>query len=149
MIEFCTHPEKKAITDVEMQQIYEKIQTPHKAGTVMKWKNDFTDSPTVFKKNDAFYMYFIAISKDCSVSGYETHLATSKDLIQWEYVGSIFRRNDLDRWDSKQCAGYAAFIDTDFNGSNELMRVNNFYYISYLAGNSDGYEQDPLFMGIA
>ena len=52
---------------------------------VIKWENDFTDSPTVFKKDGVFYMYFIAISKDCNVSGYETHLAKSDDLINWEY----------------------------------------------------------------
>lgn len=149
MIEFCKHPDKKEVTDVEMQEIYEKIQTPHKVGAVMKWEKDFTDSPTIFKMGDTFYMYFIAISKDCNISGYETHLATSKDLIHWEYKGTIFRRNDLDRWDSKQCAGYAAFIDTAFDGSNELMKVNGSYYISYLAGNSDGYEPDPLLMGLA
>lgn len=138
-----------AVTAEEMQNIYEKIKTPVKLGAVMKWENDYTDSPSVFKKDGVFYMYFVAISKDCSVSGYETHLARSVDLIHWEYIGPIFRRNDSGRWDSKQCAGYAAFFDIDFQGSNELCRPNDSYYISYLAGNSDGYEPDPLYMGLA
>ena len=43
------------------------------------------------------------------------------------------------RWDSKQCAGYAAFPDITFGGTNMLQKVNGSYYISYLAGNSDGY----------
>lgn len=138
-----------AVTNSEMKVIYEKIQTPVKYGAVMKWEKDFTDSPTVFRKDGVFYMYFIAISKDCSVSGYETHLATSKDLLHWEYLGPVFRRNNLNRWDSKQCAGYAAFKDVRFHGSNELQTINDTYYISYLAGNSDGYEPDPLYMGLA
>ncbi len=137
------------IGDEEMREIYEKIKTPVKRGAVVKWDNDFTDSPTVFQKDGVFNMYFIAISKDCSVSGYETHLATSKDLINWHYVAPVFRRNDQNRWDSKQCAGYAAFKDIRFDGTNELSQVCGNYYISYLAGNSDGYEPDPLYMGLA
>lgn len=140
---------EKTVTNQEMQAIYEKIKTPHKVGAVMKWENDYTDSPTVFKKDGMFYMYFIAISKDCHVSGYETHLAKSADLLHWEYVGPIFRRNNENHWDSKQCAAYAAFPDIAFEGTCELQKVNNSYYISYLAGNSDGYEPDPLYMGLA
>ena len=137
------------VTDCEMNNIYEMIKTPVKHGAVIKWDNDFTDSPTVFFRNGKFYMYFIAISKDVSVSGYETHLAVSSDLLHWEYLYPVFRRNTLDRWDSKQCAGYAAFKNIRFDGSNELDKVNGKYYISYLAGNSDGYEPDPLCMGLA
>ncbi len=149
MMPFRVDIQKKDVTDVEMHQIYEKIKTPKKLGAVIKWDDFLTDSPTVFKKDGTFYMYFIAISKDCHISGYETHLAKSDDLIHWDYVGTIFRRNDLNRWDSKQCAGYAAFVDYNFEGSNELIPVNDTYYISYLAGNSDGYEPDPLYMGLA
>ena len=147
MIEFGKN--SKAVTEAEMRSIYERIKTPVKRGAVMKFENSFTDSPTVFKKNGRFYMFFISISKDCSVSGYETHLAVSDDLVTWEYVAPVFRRNGLNRWDSKQCAGYAAFKDVLFEGSNELGMINGNYYITYLAGNSDGYEPDPLYMGLA
>lgn len=137
------------VSNTEMEHIYHLIATPKKLGAVIKWKNDFTDSPTIFKRGDTYYMYFIAISKDCNISGYETHLAKSKDLLHWDYIGPIFKRNNDNHWDSKQCAGYAAFVDIDFEGSHEIQKVNNSYYISYLAGNSDGYEPDPLFMGLA
>ena len=133
----------------EMGYIYDKIKTPVKHGSVIKWEEDFTDSPTVFKRDGVFYMYFVAISKDFSKSGYETHLTSSVDLINWDYLGPVFRRNEKNHWDSKQCAGYAAFKDICFDGSNELSKINDQYYISYLAGNSDGYEPDPLYMGLA
>ena len=148
MIPFRTNIIKK-ITDSEMNDIYNKIKTPVKHGAVIKWENDFTDSPTVFQKDGVFYMYFIAISKDTKVSGYETHLASSTDLLHWNYLGPIFRRNDLNHWDSKQCAGYAAFKDIAFDGTNALESIGGRYYITYLAGNSDGYEPDPLYMGQA
>lgn len=137
------------VSDDEMLSIYNKIKTPVKRGAVIKWEDDFTDSPTVFKKDGVFYMYFVAISKDCSKSGYETHLASSVDLINWDCLGPVFRRNEKNHWDSKQCAGYAAFKDIRFDGSNELSKINDQYYVSYLAGNSDGYEPDPLYMGLA
>lgn len=148
MIEFRKHSLPK-VTASEMEQIYERIKTPVKLGAAVKWDEYMTDSPTVFQKDGMFYMYFIAIAKDHSVSGYETHLAKSEDLIHWDYVGPIFKRNNLDHWDSKQCAGYGAFIDINFNGTYSPQKINDSYYISYLAGNSDGYEPDPLFMGLA
>ncbi len=141
--------ETDPVTEEEMLRIYETIQTPHKLGAVIKWDHDFTDSPTVFRQGDYFWMYFIAVSKNCNTSGYETHLAKSVDLIHWDYVGPIFKRNDKNHWDSKQCAGYAALPDITFGGTNMLQKANGSYYISYLAGNSDGYEPDPLYMGLA
>ena len=140
---------QEAVNAKEMAEIYEKIKTPHKLGAVMKWENDLTDSATVFQKDGVFYMYFIAISKDTRISGYETHLARSEDLVHWDYISPIFRRNAENRWDSKQCAGYVAYPDIRFDGTGELQRINDSYYISYLAGNSDGYEPDPLYMGLA
>lgn len=149
MIPFRKFTEKRIVSPDTMKEIYEKIKTPVKVGAVMKLEDDMTDSPSVFKHGDSFYMYFITISKDVSVSGYETHLARSADLVSWEYLGTIFRRNELDRWDSKQVAGYAAYFDTAFDGTCELQKVAGAYHISYLAGNSDGYEPDPLYMGLA
>lgn len=137
------------VTQEDMERIYAQIQTPVKHGAVIKWEQDFTDSPTVFRKDGKFYMYFIAISKDCHISGYETHLAVSDDLYHWEYLGPVFRRNNQNHWDSKQCAGYLAFPDITLDGDGALHQINGSYYISYLAGNSDGYEPDPLYMGLA
>lgn len=141
--------DKEMVTQQEMKEIYQKIATPKKLGAVIRMDDYLTDSPSIFKKDGIFYMYYIAIAKDCSVSGYETHLSKSEDLIHWTYCGTVFRRNELDRWDSKQCAGYAAFVDIDYDGTCEMQKVNDNYYISYLAGNSDGYEPDPLYMGLA
>jgi predicted GH43/DUF377 family glycosyl hydrolase len=149
MIPFKTHSSNKIVSCQTMQNIYRAIETPYKYGTVVKFENDFTDSPSVFYYNGKWYMYYISISKDISISGYETHLSMSDDLIHWVYAGTVFKRNDLNHWDSKQCAGYVAFPNIEFGKSNQLQKINGHYYISYLAGNSDGYEPDPLLMGLA
>ncbi len=140
---------QQTVAPAEMREIYEKIKTPVKHGAVIKWDRFLTDSPSVFLYRGHFYMYFIAISKDTSVSGYETHLAKSDDLLHWEYVGPIFCRNNENRWDSKQCAAYAAFPEIRWGMPPELQPINGSYMVSYLAGNSDGYEPDPLSMGLA
>lgn len=149
MIPFVLNETADPISAETMSNVYEQFKTPRKIGPVMRWEDRYTDSPTVFAYNGIFYMYFIAIAKDIHSPGYETHLARSRDLICWEYIGPIFRRDDRNHWDSKQCAGYAAFFDTALDGTGELQKIGGCYHISYLAGNSDGYEPDPLYMGLA
>lgn len=139
----------KTVTKELMNEIYNKVKTPYKYGAVIKDEEFMTDSPTVFKYNDKWYMYFIMINRDTKDSGYETHLASSENLVNWNYEGKVFERLDYDRWDCKQIAGYAAFQDIEFGGTNELSKVNDKYYIAYLGGKLDGYETDPLSMGLA
>ena len=138
-----------AITKETMQKIYEQIKTPYKIGAVLKDDNFLIDSPSVFKFKDKWYMYYIMISKDTNSSGYETHFASSDNLIDWKYEGKIFERLENNNWDGRQVAGYAAFVDNLFGGTNEIQMVNDKYYMSYLGGNLDGYETDPLSIGLA
>ena len=144
MIPFKNNPNPRVVSQEKMQEIYEMIKTTGEKIPVMRLECDMTDSPSVFKKDGKWYLYYISISKDVTKSGYETHIAESEDLINWKQVGTVFRRNEHGRWDSKQCAGYAAYPDINWDGTNELQKVNGKYYMSYLAGNSDGYEPDPL-----
>lgn len=132
-----------------MKDIYEKIKTPYKYGAVVKFDDYLTDSPTVFRYKNKWYMYYVRISKDCTNSGYETHFSSSDDLLHWKYEGVILRRSCNQSWDSRQCGGYAAFPDITFGGTNEIKPINGEYYIAYIGGNKDGYEPDPLQLGMA
>lgn len=138
-----------AISRKKMQEIYEKIKTPYKYGAVIKSDEYLTDSPSVFRHNGKWYMYYIMIHKNVENSGYETHLASSDNLIDWKYEGKLFERIEAEHWDSRQIAGYAAFVDNNFGGTNEINPVNKKYYMAYLGGNLNGYETDPLSMGLA
>ncbi len=137
------------VSKEKMNEIYEVIKTPYKRGGVVKFEDSWTDSPTVFKYNDKWYMYFVRINKDVNNSGYETHMASSDNLLDWKYEGVILKRTDDGSWDSKQRGGYAAFVDMNFGGSNEIQKVNDKYYMVYLGGCLNGYETDPLSMGLA
>ena len=132
-----------------MKKIYDQIKTPYKYGPVVKFDDYFADSPTVFRYNNKWYMYYVRISKDCANSGYETHFSSSDDLLNWKYEGIILRHGTENSWDSKQSGGYAAFADMTFGGTNELQKVDGKYYIAYIGGNRNGYEPDPLHLGMA
>ena len=93
----------KNVTDSEMESIYRQIKTPFKYGAVMKMENNFTDSPSVFFYDGKWYMYFISIAKDCSISGYETHLAVSDDLLNWKKIDTIF-------WVRNLCLLFECFV---------------------------------------
>jgi predicted GH43/DUF377 family glycosyl hydrolase len=52
-------------------------------------------------------------------------------------------------WDANQAAGYIALQDHDWKGSYELGRHDGEYWMSYLGGNSTGYEKGVLSVGLA
>lgn len=139
----------KMVTPERMRQTRAALDTPVKRGPVMEFEDRFTDCPSVFRYDGRWVMYFIAISKDTSVSGYETHFAESDDLLHWQYGGPVLKRDPRREWDSGQIAGYAALYDPNMNGGCRLTAHEGQYWMTYLAGSGDGYEPDPLLMGIA
>ncbi len=130
-----------------LRRVYEELRTPYKYGPVMKLDGALCDSPSVFRLGDAWYMSFIRIDRQVETSGYESYLARSTDLLHWEVLFPILRRSERPVWDARQCAAYAAYIDNDLDGDFRIRKVNGAYYFSYLGGNLDGYETDPLMMG--
>jgi len=135
-----------AISQERMQQVYDEVKTPFKYGVVIRGEaNQFVDSPSVFRKDGHWYMVYITITKKV---GYETCLARSADLLKWEKLGKIlsFPAEGWDRW---QRAGYLALCDTTWGGSNELETYDGKYWMSYLGGALQGYETDPLAIGLA
>ena len=135
-----------AISQERMQQVYEEVKTPFKYGVVIRGEaNQFVDSPSVFRKDGQWYMVYITITKEV---GYETCLARSADLLKWEKLGKIlsFPKEGWDRW---QRAGYLALCDTTWGGSNELETYDGKYWMSYLGGALQGYQTDPLAIGLA
>lgn len=146
MIPFAERPERK-VPEATMADVFEKLKTPFKYGSVMKFEDAYCDSPTVFAYRGKWYLSFIKIDKEYGASGYESYLAESEDLLHWKVLFRTAERGGT-RWDARQIALYAAFVDSDFGGSYEIRKVNDQYQFSYLGGNLDGYETDPLQMGI-
>ena len=130
-----------------MNEVYSEIKTPYKYGLVITPDNDSKkiDCPSVFKKGKNWYMTYILFNG----RGYETWLAKSKDLLNWQTLSRILSFSDTTDWDNNQKAGYIALQDTKWNGSYELKKFDRKYWLSYFGGSTRGYEAGSLSLGIA
>ncbi len=129
-----------------MQQVYEEVKTPYKYGIVIRGEtNQLVDCPSIFRQNGQWYMVYVG---NTAKIGYETFLACSTDLLRWEKLGKImsFRTNGWDGW---QADAGIALCDTTWGGTDELQSFNGKYWMSYIGGAKQGYEPDPLAIGIA
>lgn len=149
MIPFKENAFPRSVPEPVMLKVYEELKTPIKLGAVCKSQEVFTDSPSVYFEGGKWHMMYLTISKECAASGYSTWICESDDLIHWSCPREVLSRSGENRWDSKQIAGYLGLPDINWNGSNIPGRLNGEYVVSYLGGNADGYEPNPLYMGLA
>lgn len=140
--------EIKTVSDQTMQKIYDEVKTPYKYGLVIAPDDNSkkTDCPSVFRKGNMWYMTYIMFDG----RGYETYLAKSKNLLNWEKLGKIMSfNNDTTQWDSHHKAGYIALQDYTWGGTYEWQKYQGKYWMSYFGGNTRGYEAGLLSIGIA
>lgn len=149
MIQFKENNLPRSVTETVMREVYEDLKTPIKLGAVCKFEDVYTDSPSVYFIDGKWYMMYLTISKECAASGYSTWISESEDLIHWSSPQKVLSRNEENHWDSKQIAGYLGLPDINWNGTNIPDKLNGEYIVSYLGGNADGYEPNPLYMGLA
>jgi predicted GH43/DUF377 family glycosyl hydrolase len=129
-----------------MRQIHDEVKTPHKYGVILPaGPGELLDCPNVFRHGGRWYMMFV-VNQD--KVGYETHLAVSDDLLRWERLGKILSF-PKQGWDAWQVDGGLALYDTRWDGSHELGQHEGKYWLSYLGGAKQGYEPDPLSIGLA
>jgi predicted GH43/DUF377 family glycosyl hydrolase len=136
----------KSVPDSVMKSVFEEVKTPYKYGVVFKHPDStkLLDSPSIFRKGNQWYMTYIVFDGQ----GYETWLAESNNLLDWKTKGRLlsFGQNT---WDANQKAGYMALVDTEWGGSYEVGKFKNKYWMSYLGGNTQGYEAGVLGVGMA
>jgi predicted GH43/DUF377 family glycosyl hydrolase len=98
----------------------------------------------VFRHRGKWYMVYVSIKDKV---GYETLLAESDDLLSWNPLGKVlpFREG----WDGWQADGGLALVDPAWGGSAALQSYDGRYWMSYLGGAKQGYEPDPLAIGLA
>jgi predicted GH43/DUF377 family glycosyl hydrolase len=137
----------REVPAAEMQRIYDEVKTPHKYGVILRpeGENESVDCPNVFRHGDAWYMVYVAIEDEV---GYETRLARSEDLLSWTTLGTVlpFSGSGWDRW---QADASVALVDPVWSGSAEIQHFEGRYWFSYFGGEKQGYETDPLSIGMA
>jgi len=135
----------KAVPRDVMEQVYEQVKTPYKYGVVLAGEGGaMVDCPSVFRHGDRWYMMYILFAG----TGYETLLAESMDLLDWKPLGKILRFRD-GAWDARQAAGFIALQDHVWGGSYTPGTYDGRYWLSYVGGALEGYETDPLSIGMA
>lgn len=129
-----------------MENIYNEIKTPFRYGVVFKHPDTakMVDSPVIFREKDTWYMTYVVFDGQ----GYETWLAESSDLLNWKTKGKILSFTE-GTWDANQKAGYLSLVDFEWAGSYSAGKYNNKYRMSYLGGNTKGYEAGVLGVGMA
>jgi predicted GH43/DUF377 family glycosyl hydrolase len=129
-----------------MHEVHDALKTPFKYGVILRGdKGAMLDCPSVYRFNDKWFMLYVCMNE----VGYETHLAESDDLLHWTPRGKVLsfgREGDWDRW---QRAGGIALVDTGWGGSYEPQQFDGRYWMSYIGGALQGYETDPLSIGMA
>lgn len=139
--------QKNVVSAAQMEKIYNEIKTPYKYGLVMV-PNDSEhkmDCPTVFRKGKYWYMTYLVYGG----RGYETWLAKSEDLLNWENLGLQLSFSTSSVWDENQKAGYNALTNTKWGGNYHLSKYDGKYWMSYFGGKEKGYEVEPLSIGMA
>jgi predicted GH43/DUF377 family glycosyl hydrolase len=140
-------PEGRAVDANTMQRVFDEVKTPFKYGVVLRGEgtNELVDCPSVFRRGNHWYMMYVAITNQV---GYQTYLARSDDLLQWEKLGRILSFTNAG-WDTWQADGGIALADYDWPGTHELQPFDGKYWLSYIGGAKQGYEPDPLAIGMA
>lgn len=134
------------VSDADMQRVFDEVKTPFKYGVVIpRAEGEQVDCPNVFRHGDKWYMVYVAIKNKI---GYETRLAASDDLLTWTTLGTILPFGS-DGWDKWQADGSIALVDPEWGGSSALQQFDGKYWISYFGGAKQGYETDPLSLGLA
>ncbi|MBR4995081.1 MAG: glycosylase [Alistipes sp.] len=138
---------QQSVTPEKMQEVFDEIHATHKYGLVITapTAEQMTDSPSIFRKGGTWYMYYIIYDG----RGYETWMASSKDLLHWETMGRVMSFSPSSDWDSNQKAGYLALVDTKWGGRYKITKHNKRYWMSYLGGSDTGYESGSLAAGVA
>jgi len=150
-ISFASCNQTKSIQDHSvpqeiMEEVYNEVKTPFKYGVVLQHPDTtkMVDSPTIFRENDSWYMTYIVFDGQ----GYETWLAQSDDLLHWESKGKILSFTE-NTWDANQKAGYPSLININWGGDYSVEKFQDKYWMTYLGGNTTGYEAGVLKVGLA
>lgn len=115
------------------------------SGTPGAFDERAVDCPFVFQHGDRYFMMHVGFDG----IGYQTALATSDNLLDWDHYGIILKRGEGSGWDSRNSAGCWILRENDLNGPPVLKKWNNRYWMVYHTYPGDGYETGPGRIGLA
>ena len=131
----------------------EHLLTPYKwgkpvlSGTGEEGRFDriAVDCPTPFFHNGRYYMLFVGFDG----VGYQTGLAVSDDLVNWEKKGVVLKRGANRAWDRVGMAGTGLLMENDLFGPRKLKKAFGKYWMVYHSYPRTGYEAGAAEIGLA
>lgn len=129
------------------------FRTPHKYGKpVLSASTEpgafdckSVDDPFVFRHQDAFYMLYIGFDG----KGYQTGLAKSQDLVHWERVACVARRDPNSRYTRFNIALSCIVREDQLTSRGKLKKVHGRYLGAWNAYPNAGYEEGAAVIGLA
>jgi predicted GH43/DUF377 family glycosyl hydrolase len=129
------------------------FRTPYKYGKLVLsasheqgvFDSEAVDDPFVFLHDGVFHMLYIGFDG----TGYQTGLARSKDLLHWERVACVARRDPSSRYTKYNIALSCLLREDALTGSGQLKKVNGRYLGAWNAYPNSGYESGAAVIGLA
>jgi predicted GH43/DUF377 family glycosyl hydrolase len=126
--------------------------TPYKYGKLVlaadptpgAFDSRLVDSPFVFRHNGEFHMSYLGHDG----IGYQTGLATSRDLIHWRRLGCIFKRDPSSPITRYNAAMNWILRDSRLRSAGSLKKVRGRFLGAFHAYPSSGYEEGPAIIGL-
>src|SRR6266568_95805 len=85
-IAICALAAAQTIPDDALQRVFREASTTFKYGIVIPEQDGKkVDCPRVFRIREKWYMHYVCMNG----VGYETHLASSDDLLKWRPEGKV------------------------------------------------------------
>src|SRR6201996_9023235 len=103
------------------------------------------DDPIVFYANGAFLMLYIGWDG----VGYQTGLATSKDLIHWTRVALVAPRDPASKYTKYNLALSSILRNKQLQSRGEAIKINGKYLGAWNAYPAAGYEEGAAIIGLA
>jgi predicted GH43/DUF377 family glycosyl hydrolase len=129
------------------------FRTPYKYGKLVlaastdpgAFDNKSVDDPFVFLHDGAFHMLYIGFDG----TGYQTGLARSHDLVNWERVACVARRDPNSKYTRYNVALSCIVHEDELTSPGKLKKVRGRYLGAWNAYPSAGYEQGSAVIGLA
>jgi Beta-fructosidases (levanase/invertase) len=131
-----------------------RYMTPYKLGKPVltgsgesgTYNETAVDCPFVFYHRGRFHMLHIGFDG----KGYQTGMAVSDDLINWEHKGVVLKREDHVGWDRFGAAGIWIVKESDDIWTlPTLKKIDGRYWMIYHSYPDEGYEAGAAKIGLA
>lgn len=129
-----------------------RYATPYKYGKLVleasgnpgEFDAKSVDCPFVFHRDGSFYMTYIGFDG----TGYQTGLASSRDLVHWQKLGCILPRDPSSPITRYNIAMNWIVRRNELRSNGELTKVRGRFLGAYHAYPNAGYEQGPAVIGL-